>query len=248
MMTDQKRYKNERGNVLFMILIAIVLIGALTAAVMNTSQTQNAAIDNETLAVRVSEIQRFAGEIERGVLFISQNGFSENDMRFAHPDAPSDYGDLSGDTTPGRQIFHPSGGGANYKLPPKDVNDGSPWEFYGGTALPSMGSSRADLVAVLPAVTKQVCDKINALNGQPTTPPNDTGASLAGGSSPGNCVSMGGVGRFRDAQQFYATPNTTDETTFTQDPETSGVRPAPEACVYCAADGKYHFYHVIMAR
>lgn len=240
----------ERGNVLFMILIAVALIGFLTAAVMSSGQNESAAIDEETLAVRASEVQRQAGEIERAVLFIVNNGRSESDLRFAHPDAPSDYGDLGADADKSDQIFHRDGGGTNYPSAPDDVNDGSPWEFYGGTALPAVGSDRAELVAVLPNVTQAFCDKINALNGQPTgaSTPQDTGGSLASGASAGNCVNMGDDGRFGDTRQFYASPNTADAATFAQNPEISAARPALEGCALCSADSKYHYFHTLLAR
>lgn len=232
-----------------MVLIAIVLIGALTGAILRGGGGEGAQIDNETLAVRASEVQRHASEIARAVLFITgSQGKSESDIRFAHPQAHADYGDLAADTDKTDQVFHKDGGGANYKLPPDGVNDGSAWEFYGGTALPAVGSDKADLVAVLPNVTLAFCNKINALNGQPSTPPQDTGATAASGSSPGNCVYVGAAGRFRDAQRFYSTPNTTDAATFAQDPETSSVRPALEACVRCDIGPAYHYYHVLLAR
>lgn len=237
----------ESGNMLFMILIAITLIGLLTAAVMNTGDSESATIDNETLAIRASEVQRYASELERAVLFITSNGISESAIRFAHPDAHTDYGDLAADTTPKDQVFSQDGGGANYKPPPDGINDGSKWEFYGGTALPGVGSARAELVAVLPNVTQQFCDRINSLSGQTGTPA-DTGAALAAGASPGNCVNLGAAGRFSDTRQFYATPNTVDTTTFEQDPEISAPRPALQACVHCNADGENHYYHVLLAR
>ncbi len=232
---------------LFMILIAIVLIGLLTAVIMSTGNSENANIDSETLAIRASEVQRYASELERAVLFITSNGISENNVRFSHPDAETDYGDLSADTTPKDQVFSQDGGGANYKLPPDGINDGSKWEFYGGTALPGVGSSRAELVAVLPNVTQQFCDRINSLAGQSGNP-EDTGAGLAAGASPGSCLNLGAAGRFNDTRQFYATPNTVDATTFEQDPEISAPRPALQACVLCAADGENHYYHVLLAR
>lgn len=230
-----------------MILIAVVLIGLLTAVIFSTSNTENATIDDETLTIRASEVQRYAAEIERAVMYIASNGKSEADIRFAHPDAPSDYGDLSADADKSDQVFHGNGGGAQYKTPPDGINDGSSWEFYGGTALPGVGSAKADLIAVLPNVTTQFCARINKLAGQSGTPA-DTGGALASGASAGNCLNMGSAGRFGSTYTFYATPNTTDTTTFEQDPETSGPRPALEGCVRCSADGKDHFFHVLMAR
>jgi hypothetical protein len=247
LVTLRPRCPAERGNIMFMILIAVALIGMLTAVIMNTSSGTDANIDKENLAIRASEAQRYASELERAVLFITSNGKSEADLRFAHPDAPVDYGDLGADTDPSDQVFHPKGGGASYKKPPEGINDGSPWEFYGGTALPAVGSDRAELVTVLPHVTQEFCDHINRLSGQSGTP-EDPGGSLATGGSPGNCVSLGAQGRFDGGQQFYASPNTVDESSFEQDPEISAARPALKACVHCAADDSNHYYHVLLAR
>ena len=131
----------QSGNVLFIILIAVVLIGALSAAILSSGNSENAQIDKETLALRQSEVQRYAAELQRAVGYIMQNGVSESDIRFAHPDANADYGDLSADADPSDQVFHKDGGGAGYQAPPSGVNDGSAWEFYGHTALPEVSSA-----------------------------------------------------------------------------------------------------------
>ncbi len=241
----------ERGNILFIILLAVVLIGLLTAAIQSTNRPEGSNIDGETLVIRASEVQRYASELERAVNYIMKDGKSEGDIRFAHYDANADYGDITvADGTYGftHQVFHPEGGAANYKAPPQGVNDGSAWEFYGGTHIPGMGTaSRAELVAVLPNVTQAFCDKINEINGQ--SAPADTGATAASGTTnAGSCVNVGALGRFDATIQFYATANTMDETSFTQDPNTSAARPAPQACVSCTLGGGNHFYHVLLSR
>ncbi len=240
----KKTRHGERGNMLFMIFLAVVLIGLLSAAVLNSGDTDGSNIDNENLAIKASEVQRYAAELERAVLYIiRQNSKSENDIRFAHPDNNAEYGDLSADSDPSDQVFHSSGGAANYRTPPTGINDGSPWEFYGSTAIPGAGSSRADLVAVLPNVTQQFCERINLLNGQTSAQPVDTGGGTASGASAGDCINAGAAGRFDNGQQFYATPNTMDESSFTQ-------IPALQACVQCTGitGTPYEFYHVILAR
>jgi hypothetical protein len=241
----------ERGNILFIILLAVVLTGLLTAAIQSTNRPEGSNIDRETLAIRVSEVQRYASELERAVNYIMQDGKSEVDIRFAHYDAHADYGDITvADGTYGfsNQVFHADGGAANYKAAPAGVNDGSAWEFYGGTHIPGMGTpSRAELVAVLPNVTQAFCDKVNELNGQST--PLDTGASSASGlTNAGDCVNIGALGRFDASKQYYNIVNTMDETSFTQDDNTSAARPAPQACVRCSVGPANHFYHVLLSR
>lgn len=227
---NKNQYTEESGNVLVIILLAIVLIGALTAAIQSTSQ-HGANIDRETLTLRATELQQQTTEFERGITFIMQNGFSENDIRFAHPDAHADYGDLSADTDKSDQLFAREGGGAYYRTPPDDVNDGSAWEFYGNTAFPDVGSSSAELIAILPNVTQEFCLKINEVIGYDATQPTDTVT----------CLYDGAVSRFDAVTQFASSPNTVDPATFS-------VKPSMQACLQCSSDSSYHFYHVLMAR
>ncbi len=231
---DNNNQSNQNGNVMVIILLAIVLLGALSVALQGTS-SQNAHIDNETLIIRASEVQRYASELERGVSFIMQNGFSESDIRFAHPDANADYGDLSADSDKSDQLFSREGGAAKYRPPPDGINDGSLWEFYGNTALPEVGSNAADLIAVLPNVTQAFCEKINAVIGYDTTiQPTDSAT----------CINSGAAARFDDSTQFALglnAVNTVVEATFSLKPSMSG-------CVQCTSDNSYHFFHVLMAR
>ena len=248
--TSQKR-TTENGNILVMILIAIVLIGLLTVAIQSSSRPEGSTIDGEALIIRATEVQRYASELERAVNYIMQDGKSESDIRFAHPNfTHSDYGDLSADADPSDQVFHASGGAAEFRDPPDGIqtSTGGEWEFYGGTHIPGMGTGRAELIAVLPNVTQAFCDRINELNNQSGTP-TDTGAGVAAGGDPGACLHIGALGRFDDAQQFYnATVNTVDDTTFEDAPESTEAAPAPQACVLCSRDSANHFYHVLLVR
>ncbi len=223
-----KHQHKSSGNVLFMILIAIFLIGVLTAAMQSSSQNGNENIDREALIIRLSQLKQNVSEIKNAMHFIFENGFSENDIRFAHPDASADYGSIT--DTPERQVFDRNGGGANYKSPPSGVNDGSNWEFYGGTHMPSTGSDRAELVAVLPNVSGIFCDFVNEKIGY-STRPEDTST----------CVNEGASGRFDNGTQFATSPNITDESSFS-------MTPALEACIECTGDGSLHYVHVLMTR
>lgn len=221
--------RNEDGNVIFFIMLGVLLLGLVTAAIRN-SGIQGANIDKETLILEASRVRQYTNELERGIAFILRGSISEVDFRFAHGDAPSDYGNIT--DNPFRQVFHRNGGGAEYRLPPGSVNDGSPWEFYGNTHLPEVGTGRADLIAVLPNVTPEFCTHINDLIGYSTQPLDTGGAS--------GCLHAGSAERFNNSNQYDTTPNTVDEASFS-------VKPAMQGCVKCD-DGKLHFYHVLHAR
>ena len=217
----------ESGNVLFYILLAVILIGLVTAALRMTGQA-GANIDAEQASLAASQVRQYASELERGVTFILQNGASENDLRFAYPSAPAAYGDIT--DNPARQVFGRTGGGVQYRSAPSGASAAGAWEFYASTHAAQVGSpARADLMAVLPGVTPAVCARLNAMNGDGAVQPTDSGTCLYSGTS-GRFAGVFGDG----------TPNTTDEASFT-------AKPATEACVRCD-DGTLNFYHVLMAR
>jgi hypothetical protein len=231
--TTEADQQTISGNILFFILIAIFLIGAVTAAIRSGSQN-NSNIDKETILINASAIQQYASDLERAVSFIIQSGESETDISFAHPDAPTDYGTIG--SSPSTEVFHPDGGGADYQEAPDGINNGDGWEFYGNTHLPEVGTdTRAELIAVLPNVIEGMCDQINKSIGYDTaTQPSDSGTCLK---------SSDGL-RFTSSQKFTTggSINTVDDGTMTVKPSTSG-------CVECGAgSGNFHFFRVLLSR
>jgi type II secretory pathway pseudopilin PulG len=221
--------KSQDGNVLIIILIAIALIAALTAAIQGSS-SNNAQIDKETLILYASQVRQYANEMERGIYYIAQNGVSENDIRFSHPLAAEAYGDLAADTDKSDQVFAREGGGVQYKSPPEGVNNGDMWEFYGQTALPSVGSDEADLVAVLPNVTEEFCNVVNKSLGYEGQP-EDTST----------CIKDANSKRFGDGEQFTNSPNEVEESSFS-------ILPVKQGCVQCTSDNSYHYFYTLISR
>lgn len=229
MTARQSCRSSESGNVIVFILMAVVLIGIVTAAI-RSGGGERANIDAETLIIRAAEARQHASEFERAVTFLLQSGVSESAIRFAHADAPSDYGNINVD--PQNQVFSRNGGGAAYRPPPPGVQGtAAPWEFYGNTALPQVGSDRAELVAVLPNVTEAFCTEINK-------------GSNPGGAIPdddGTCINSGAAVRFSSSNLFNDSSPNTISGTFTNLPATQG-------CVRCTGTSTYQFFHALMAR
>ena len=134
-----RRLNEQNGNVLIIVLIAIALVAALSAAIQGTSNSGQ-HVDRETMLLRASQVRQYTSELERGVYYLMQNGISEGDIRFSYPLADSAYGDLDSDADKSDQLFAREGGGAQYQAPPRNVNNGDMWEFFGQTALPGVGS------------------------------------------------------------------------------------------------------------
>ena len=184
--------------------------------------------------MKSNQVQKHGGEFAAAVNDLLSNGQSEADLRFAHPDAPVDYGIITADPT--YQIFGKNGAKAAYRTPPANINDGSPWEFFGTSQIPQVGSDKAELIAVLPNVTQEFCDVVNTqlgftLSSVPTD--NTTG------STP-DCVMGASTDRFTGSFNDIS-PNILDGTTFSR-------LPAMQACVSCETTGENHYYYVLLAR
>jgi hypothetical protein len=162
------RHARTRGNILIYILGAIFLIGLLVM-LMRGSFQEGSGIDPERNALLATQVQKYGADLERGVRNALQNGYSETELRFSHPNAPSSYGLIS--SIPQRQVFASEGGGVEWKAPPTGVQATSaPWMFVARNAVTQVGSTCAaagctDLIAVLPTVTRDFCLEINKLAG-----------------------------------------------------------------------------------
>lgn len=223
-----KRYK-KRGNVFFVILLGVVLFASLSVALMRIDQG-NANISSEKVDVAASQTLRYISQIKQSVDFIYQNGVSEADLRFAHPLADSQYGDIN--TNIENQIFAEIGGGLSYAKPPSDVSTlDINYEFFGFSAAPQVGTSSPDLMVVVRNVRESVCRRLNELVGYDSdvTIPSDTGtcvySSTASDKFTGSFATGGDI----------------------NDMGTSNYNlPAHQACVICGSD--YHFYSVLLER
>lgn len=218
---------------LLYILGAIFLIGFLIVLVKGSFQ-EGTGISQDKVVITVTEMQRYAAEVERGVGYILRD-YSETDIRFAHPNASAGYGLIT--DTPGRQVFS-TGGGVDYKDPPAGVNDGTKWAFAGTTHLKNMGTNspaantKPELLMVLPNVKQEICARVNMVNGQ--------NIDLTVVSDPGICIAPNASDYFVGTFLSGAAANTVDDTKFTK-------FPAYEACVKCAS-GSFNYYHVLLAR
>jgi hypothetical protein len=155
--------RTTSGNMLIYILGAIFLMGLLIVLVKGNFQ-EGTGVDAEKVLMQVNEVQRYGSEMERGVRYILQEGFSESQLRFASPNSAS-YGDIT--DFPRQQVFSESGGGVEWRDPPRGSQlAGDEWIFSGANTVPLVGSTCglaecSDLVVILPNVTEAFCTQVN---------------------------------------------------------------------------------------
>lgn len=234
--------QTENGNVLFIILIAVALFGALSFAVTQGMRGGVADISKEKADAAATELMTFGKAVEQGVQRMFVRGVSENDICFDHDAYPG------GDTTyehagcadTSNRVFHPDGGGISYKsfVGAGDFNIVSE-RFSGHNEANGVGTtcgtaSCADLLYVVrmqdtfgPSV--EICNAINRgvgvnLSAPPTDTHIDTGSAFRGTFVLGQTIADGG-----QATEFVG--------------KQSG-------CIHETTGGgnDYVFYHTIIAR
>lgn len=178
--------KQEAGNVLFLILIAVALFAALSYAVTQSSRGGGNA-DSETSLIGASTVTQYPASLSTTVLRMSISGTSSDSVDFT---IPADVANLNTAALQGNNIFHTDGGGASYQTAPENVvtaAGSSTWVFNGQNQIADIGTTDAtetpdttnvDIVAFLVGVTLGVCEAINDQLGI-TGIPQDTGIDYA---------------------------------------------------------------------
>jgi hypothetical protein len=99
-------HKTNRGNVLFLILIAVVLFGALSYAVTSSMRTGSSTTEKEQAKLDQAVMDNYMAAINVGKMRLEMAGCTSIDYT-----APADQG--AGDKS--CHIFHPDGGGVSYQ-------------------------------------------------------------------------------------------------------------------------------------
>jgi hypothetical protein len=232
-----KRKHSVSGNIFVYILGGIFLLGLLVIIMKGNSQ-EGAGVESDKTALSIQEMFQYANALERGVQnILRDNTYSEADIRFGHASNVVNYGLIT--DVPARQVFDPTGGGVEYKAtPPALLNSGTQWQFFATTHIPDLGSntaatSKAELIALLPNITRAACEKINLALKQ--------SINLTSYTDPAGNGCIYDVGNhFTGTYEQGASTNTLDRTLIPN-------LPARELCVSCS-DGTYHYYRVLLAR
>lgn len=255
----QKVRNNERGNALWFILIAVVLLGLLTMILSKGGSSTDQTGDFEQTRIQATQIMRTAKSLQAAVQDMKLRGVSENDISFENTVSTTDYtnancDDASDASYPGCLVFNVEGAGQNYTAPkaawlasvsPTPTYYGD-WLFTGDTCIPDVGgvtgtgtcatAGEVELMAILPYITKELCEHINTtLRAKTSTanPPVDAGSAWVAGSA-----------EFTGTYGANAT-NLTDAGNADIVSQEAGCF---EGGGGTPDSGTYHFYQVLLAR
>lgn len=167
----------ERGNILFLILLAVILFAALSYAVTSSMRGGGKDVNNEKNDLYAGEILNYLTNLELAVNRMVLNGVRPEHLEFQYPDLV-DQGANNNCSTSNCEVFDPSGGGiAPMPLPKKMFSEsalGSTWLKTGNgdrknsfnlVSVKDVGTTLPDIVVRLWGVNENLCDLINVKMG-----------------------------------------------------------------------------------
>jgi hypothetical protein len=180
---------SESGNALWFILVAIVLLGALTILLSRSGTSVNQTGDVEQSRLRAGQIMRTAKAIEAAIDQMKLRGVSESELSFENDVTVTDYANADC-TVDECKIFAAGGGGQNYAAPPVGASTSdAEWIFTGGnnigTAAYPVGTTIAgtgnDIIMLLADASPEMCAQVNkdlGIGTGGTLPEDETGLDL----------------------------------------------------------------------
>ena len=225
----------EKGNVLFLILIAVALFAALSYAVTQSTRSGGGDASRETNLVNAAALTQYPASIKTSITRMIINGTTADDLLFDLPPFTS----LTTAVLQARGVFYPGsttggGGGATYTEAPASVmvsNAPGPWFFNGENGVTNIATSgavavgNADVIAFLSGVKQATCDSIHQRLGLASTYAILTGINV-------------------NSNMNFADPNIDAGGGLITSAVLDGQ---PQGCFQQPA-GTYHYYHVIVER
>lgn len=241
--------QSERGNVLFLILIAVALFAALSYAVTQSTRSGSGTADAEQALLSSASMTQHPTALRTAIIRMVLGGTDISNIYF---NAPANFAALS---DVGTGVFHPRGGGAVFQQAPADVmanaSQGT-WYYNALWDVPFIGiddnSDGNDLVAFLPGINRAVCRSINE----------ELGINTAGCTSTDNIIpdliAAADEGNLRINYEDRSGGADTFPTGDQDDIESAGCNAfhgQPSGCFFdpdTGPNGEYVFYSVLLER
>lgn len=190
----------QKGNVLFLILIAVALFAALSYAVTSSSKGGGSGISKDKANISAAEIAQYGASLEQAITRMQVVGnCAENQISFENP-IESGYVNPNAPADKRCHVFDPSGGGLSWRsdfggfepaLPPIFSSYHRIWDINGSAI---GGSTSLDNeLALFVLVSEEQCRAYNGKLGlrtdgfalENTTPPSQKFVGSYAGSTGG---------------------------------------------------------------
>lgn len=168
--------KGQKGNILFIIIVAIGLLAALMMS-LSKSERYSDNMDREDMILQIRELYTYGQTLEKALNKVMlQNGCDIVEVSFDHPDLANynTSGYYLNPNSPADKhchIFEPEGGGVKYQMPPEmSINLGvDEYAIISNTDISGLGSrtgtsgSASDLL-LFTRLPKEACLRVNVDN------------------------------------------------------------------------------------
>ena len=159
----QTTRQSEKGNVLFLILIAVALFAALSYVVTQSTRSGGGSTEREKNILSSAQMTQYPTALRTSIIRMVLAGVSIENVKF---DAP---GSTAFNTTSSSQlVFHPQGGGATFQQAPAELsasgNAALQWYYNANFDVPGIGIDGVggnDVIAFLPGVSQGICRQVN---------------------------------------------------------------------------------------
>jgi hypothetical protein len=160
--------RHQHGNVLFLILIAVILFAALSYAVTQSNKGGGSDARKEKSSLAGNQILNYANSVNAAVMALRiSRGCDDTQISFENP-IVSGYENANAPLDKRCHVFDPAGGGLAYQKPPvgsQTVQTG--YVFTGGILYQDIGTTCfsdarcMDLSVAVMDIDKEVCAAIN---------------------------------------------------------------------------------------
>ena len=163
--------RQQRGNAMVYVLIALALFGFLTATLSRSNnQADEQDIDDEQAELYALELMEYAASAQAAVDMMLFSGSEIDDLDFVIPSDPAF------NTPPHHhKVYHPQGGGLSYKLElPEAIQttiNSSNWRVINITNVEWTPSTNNDVMISAMRMNPEICEIINLkITGSKTVP------------------------------------------------------------------------------
>lgn len=235
----------QDGNVLFLILIAVALFAALSYVIVQSTRSGGGSTEKEKSILNASQMVQYPTMLRSALMRMVLSGTAVENIRFDPPATSGPFTTLSSS----QLVFSGQGGGATFQDAPGDLSaNGSAltWTYNANFDVPGIGidgNGGNDIVAFLPGVSPNVCNRANEKLNIPTT-----GCTLAANTIAPN---IGGINAAVDGQMTQAASYSLpmgDQTDLAPTGCANAFRGQASGCFWDAGGSRYVFYSVLLER
>lgn len=256
---------SEKGNALFLILIAVALFAALSYAITQSGRG-GGGIEREQAEIAAAQMAQYAAQIEQAIMRMQiVSGCSDAELSFYYDsngngtietDGSDVYYNVNSPSPDACHVFSNQGGSLVYQAPDSTWLDGVNTSathygeilFTGGTCVPNIGSGGTscdsggddeEIVMFIPYISEAICQNI---------------ADVFDVVQPSGDIPIDQISAWTNNDYYTGSFTATGrKLANTAGADTSGTMVGKQTGCFegggtVPASGTYHFYHVVAAR